>query len=59
VLPELVALYGVLRPDPQWAPDAAAVAEKIIEALSTVASAYQSSGDVLSAAVLLEAAVAG
>lgn len=59
VLPELVALHGVLRLDSQWAPDAAAVAGKIIDALSTIALAYQSSGDVLSAAVLLEAAVAG
>ena len=57
VLPELVALYGVLAAEPEWAADAGGVARLALRALAGVADAYAAAGDAAAAATLLEAAL--
>ena len=57
VLPELLPLANLLAADAEWQRDASGVAALIMSCLGNVATAYQQRGDLVSAAILLEAAM--
>lgn len=57
VLPEMVALCDLLEGTREWAKDAKGMATIILRVMGSIGTAYAQSGDLLSAAIVLEAAL--